>query len=76
MVNYQASQYVLLNLIFYMSCLGIFQYVRIILQYSLPLDHPVVPLIPKKLDGEGPVDNRPSTDKLHHFVKKTKKCDM
>ena len=23
-----------------------------------------------KLDGEGPVDNRPSTDKLHHIVKK------
>ena len=28
-----------------------------------------------KLDGVGPVDNRPSIDKLHHFVwvKKTKK---
>ena len=24
----------------------------------------------KKLDGVGPVDNRPSTDKLHHFVQK------
>ena len=23
-----------------------------------------------KLDGVGPVDNRPSTDKLHHFKKK------
>ena len=23
-----------------------------------------------KLDGVGPDDNRPSTDKLHHFVKK------
>ena len=23
-----------------------------------------------KLDGVGPVDNRPSTDKLHQFVKK------
>ena len=23
-----------------------------------------------KLDGVGPVDNRPSTDKLHHIVKK------
>ena len=23
-----------------------------------------------KLDGVGPVDNRPSTDKLHHFVRK------
>ena len=27
-----------------------------------------------KLDGLGPVNNRPSTNKLHHFVKK--KCDM
>ena len=26
-----------------------------------------------KLDGVGPVDNRPSTDKLHHSVKKNKK---
>ena len=24
----------------------------------------------KKLDGVGPIDNRPSTDKLHHLVKK------
>ena len=24
----------------------------------------------RKLDGVGPVDNRPSTDKFHHFVKK------
>ena len=23
-----------------------------------------------KLDGVGPVDNRPSTDQLHHFAKK------
>ena len=30
-----------------------------------------------KLDGVGSVDNRPFTDKLHHFVKKKKKkCDM
>ena len=30
-----------------------------------------------KLDGIGPVDNRPSTNKLHHFVKKKwKKCDI
>ena len=30
-----------------------------------------------KLDGVGPVYNRPSTDKLHHFVKKKKlKNDM
>ena len=25
-----------------------------------------------KLDGIGPIDNRPSTDKLHHFVQKKK----
>ena len=31
-----------------------------------------------KLDGVGPVDNRPSTDMLHFYVKKThtKKYDM
>ena len=30
-----------------------------------------------KLDGVGPVDNRPSTDKLHHFVwRRRKKCYM
>ena len=29
--------------------------------------------IPCKLDGVGPVDNRPSTDKLHHFVPKKNK---
>ena len=29
----------------------------------------------RKLDGVGPVDNRPSTDKLNHFVHK-KNCDM
>ena len=28
-----------------------------------------------KLDGVGPVDNRPYTNKLHHFVRK-KKIDM
>ena len=28
----------------------------------------------EKLDGVGPADNRPSTDKLHHFVQK--KNDM
>ena len=26
----------------------------------------------KKLDGVGPVDNKPSTDKLHNFVQKKK----
>ena len=30
----------------------------------------------KKLDGVGPIDNRPSTDKLHHFVKKKEKKKM
>ena len=32
----------------------------------------------RKLDGVGPIANRPSTDKLHHFVrqKKNLKCDM
>ena len=29
----------------------------------------------KKLDGVGPVDNRPSTKKLHHSVKKNVTCD-
>ena len=41
MVNYQTSQYVLLNFILFLSCLGVFQYVREILQNSLPIDHPV-----------------------------------
>ena len=27
----------------------------------------------KKLEGVGPIDNRPSTDKLNHFVRKKKK---
>ena len=31
-------------------------------------------MMQNKLDGVGPVDNRPSTNKLHHF--KTKKIDM
>ena len=32
----------------------------------------------EKLDGVGPVDNRPSPNKLHHFVKKKKNvtCDL
>ena len=41
MVNNQTSQYELLNNTFYLSPLGIFQYVRDILQNSLPADHPV-----------------------------------
>ena len=30
----------------------------------------VLCLLGGKLDGVGPVNNRPSTDKLHHFVRK------
>ena len=30
-------------------------------------------LSPQKIDGVGPVDNRPSTDKLHHFERKKNK---
>ena len=30
----------------------------------------------QKLDGVGPVDTRPSTDKLHHIVKKNKNKKM
>ena len=33
-------------------------------------DTRLVPEGDGKLDRVGPVDNRPSTDKLHHFVKK------
>ena len=29
-----------------------------------------------KLDGVGPVDNRPLTDKLHHFVYLFVTCDI
>ena len=47
MVNDQTSQYELLNKKINLSRLGIYQYVRVILQYSLPLDHPVAPSIRK-----------------------------
>ena len=43
MVNYQTSQYELLNLFCYLSRLGVFQYVRNILQFTVSLDHPVLP---------------------------------
>ena len=36
-------------------------------------------LTSKKLDGVGPVDNRPSTNKVHQIVRKKeeeKNCDM
>ena len=42
MVIYKTSQYVLLNLVFHMSCLGVFQNVRDILQVTVPIDHPVL----------------------------------
>ena len=42
MVNNQTSQYELMDLNSYLSCLGVFQHVREILQMSLSLDHPVV----------------------------------
>ena len=35
---------------------------------NIPKDEKVV--ITQELDGVGPVDNRPSTNKLHRFVKK------
>ena len=41
MVNYQTSQYELLNLLFFWSRLGVFQYIRDILQVTVSLDHPV-----------------------------------
>ena len=40
---------------------------------SAPITATQVPKLPSELDGVGPVDNRPSTDKLHHFVRKKKK---
>ena len=51
------SQYALLNLIFHMSCLGNFQYVRDILQVTVLMDHPV-----KKINSRfhiGRLDNLP-----------------
>ena len=44
-VNDQTSAQELLNEIMYLSRLGIFQYVRVKLQYSLPLDHPVTSIL-------------------------------
>ena len=41
MVHYETSHNKLLNFIFYMSCLGIFQCVRDILQVTVLIDHPV-----------------------------------
>ena len=47
MVNYRTSQYELLNFIFYLSCFGVFQCARDILQVTVLIDHPVVGLIQK-----------------------------
>ena len=33
-------------------------------------DISIISLKKEKLDGVGPIDNRPSSDKLHHFVQK------
>ena len=41
MVNYKTSQYEHLNLFCHLSCLGDFQYVRDIFQFTVSLDHPV-----------------------------------
>ena len=41
MVNNQTSQYKLLDFIFYLSGLGVFQCVRDILQVTFLIDHPV-----------------------------------
>ena len=39
-------------------------------QEQSPVDEEPVSELVYKLDGLGPVDNRPSIDKLHHFVNK------
>ena len=36
--------------------------------HSWTMEHLNNWIFSKKLDGVGPVNNRPSTDKLHHFV--------
>ena len=41
MVNYQTSQYEILNLFCYSSHLGVFKYVRDKLHVTVSLDHPV-----------------------------------
>ena len=41
MVNYQTSLYEMLNFFLYLYRLGIFLYVRDILQVTVSLDHPV-----------------------------------
>jgi hypothetical protein len=46
---------------------------------SAIFNRPVVARSVLQLDGVGPYDNRPSTNQLHHFVKKERKkvtCDM
>ena len=41
MVNNETSQYLVVNFIFYLCCLGVFQYVRDILKVTVLIDHPV-----------------------------------
>ena len=44
--------------------------------YDVKLGFSAQTLFANQLDGVGPVDNRPSTNNLHHFVKKKKMtCD-
>ena len=50
MVNNQTSQYVILNFL-YMSCLGVFQYVRDILQVTVLIDHPVALILVYNLNS-------------------------
>ena len=45
---------------------------RVFLQPTEVFLHATIFLKVYKLDGVGPVDNRSSTDKLHHFVQKKK----
>ena len=45
---------------------------RVFLQPTEVFLHAPIFLKVYKLDGVGPVDNRPSTDKLHHIIRKKK----
>ena len=42
MVKYQTSKYKVIHFIFYVSCLGVFQYIRDIV--TVLIDHPVLNL--------------------------------
>ena len=52
MVNYNTSQYENLELIFYLSCFGVFQYVRDILQFTVSLDHPLAELMVSDMENQ------------------------